>query len=45
MEENKIKNEQNIKMLILKMKEDNKELKEKIGLLKSQIKELKVSQP
>jgi ribosome maturation factor RimP len=37
----KIENEQNIKTLILKMKEDNEKFKEKIGLMKSLIEELK----
>jgi ribosome maturation factor RimP len=37
----KIENEQNIKTLILKMKEHNEKFKEKIGLMKSLIEELK----
>jgi hypothetical protein len=35
------KNEQKIKTFILKMKEENGKFKEKIGLMKSQVEELK----
>ncbi len=38
---NKTENEQKIKTFILKMKEVNEELKEKIGLMKSQVENLK----
>jgi hypothetical protein len=36
-----IENEQKIKMFILKIKEENEELKEKMGLMKSQAEKLK----
>jgi hypothetical protein len=38
-----IENEQKIQIFIQKMKEENEELKEKMGLMKSQAKELKES--
>jgi hypothetical protein len=38
---NKIKNQQKIKKFILKMKEEKEELKEKIGLMKSQVEKWK----